>query len=327
MVLAQTARYLKHLISMSESVKIAIVQSGPVYLNLAASMEKALQLLSEAAAGGADLVVFGETWLSGYPIWLDACPGAALWDHEPSKLVYSRMRASAIRIPGPETDRLSAFAREHKLSICMGANERVDSGPGNGTLYNALLILNEQGEIAVHHRKLMPTHGERLVHGTGDGHGLQAADLGFARVGGLICWEHWMPLTRQAMHDSGEHIHLALWPHVKELNALASRHYAIEGRCYVIAVGQVMQAGELPTELEWPQGWRDSPGKMIMQGGSCAYAPDGSEILDPQMGTDGLIWLSIDDLDMCARERMTLDVSGHYQRRDVFSLDIDRNRP
>jgi nitrilase len=312
---------------MSASIQIAIVQSGPACLDRAASMDKAMHLLQEAADGGAQLVVFGETWLSGYPIWLDICPDVARWDHEPVKQVYARTRASAIRIPGPETERLCAFARENNLAICMGANEYVEEGPGNGTLYNALFTINPLGEIAVHHRKLMPTHGERLLHGTGDGHGLRSADLGFARVGGLICWEHWMPLTRQAMHNSGEQIHLALWPHVKAQNILASQHYALEGRCFVIAVGQVMHARELPQELEWPDHLRQAPDTMIMQGGSCAFAPDGTQILAPQTGVEGLVWLTIDDIDMCARESMTLDVSGHYQRRDVFSFDVNRDRP
>ncbi|MEM0997832.1 MAG: carbon-nitrogen hydrolase family protein [Bacteroidota bacterium] len=312
---------------MAETVKVAIVQSGPVYLDRAGSLRRALTLLAEAAAGGAQLVVFGETWFSGYPIWLDICPGAGLWNDPAVKQVYARTHAQALTLPGPETEELGAFARKHNLAIAFGANESIPVGPGNGTLYNALVIIGPEGKMRVHHRKLMPTHGERLVHGTGDGHGLKSVDLGFARVGGLICWEHWMPLTRQAMHDQGEQIHLALWPQVKEQNALASQHYALEGRCFVVAVGQTMAVSELPGELETPAELRGvDPQTLILRGGSCAYGPDGRELLAPQRDREGLIWLEIDDLDACVRERMNLDVSGHYQRRDVFDFSVDDRR-
>ena len=304
-------------------MKIAIVQSGPVYLDLQASLVRALSILEEAAKGGADLTVFGESWFSGYPIWLDISPEAAVWDHPTSKAVFRRMYENGLDASGPEMQSLRDFAKQHQMIICFGANETVKTGPGNGSIYNALIIIGADGELAVHHRKVMPTHGERLVHAPGDGHGLQAIDTEHGRIGGLICWEHWMPLTRQAMHDSGEHLHLALWPHVKKLNQMASRHYAFEGRCYVVAVGQVMRAGELPEEMP-------APGKqsndILMRGGSCIFGPNGEVILEPQYDIEGLIWAEIPDLKQVIAERMALDVTGHYQRRDLFDFGVKRER-
>lgn len=316
---------------MKDSIHISVVQSGPVYLDLAASMQKAIGFVEEAAAKGTNLLVFGECWLSGYPVWLDICPEAALWDHEPVKEVFARMHLSSITVPGPETETFGELARKHNMTICIGANERIDFGPGNGTIYNTLLIFGSDGKIARHHRKLRPTYGERLVHGSGDGAGLDAVDSEWGRIGGLICWEHWMPLTRQAMHDSGEHIHLALWPQVKEMNVVASRQYAFEGRCFVISAGQVMRASELPSELDsmamgLPEELKENPDSLIMKGGTSAFAPDGSVLLPPQYDKEGLIHIHLDDLQMTIRERMNLDVSGHYQRRDVFRFEVDKGR-
>ncbi|MEM7037289.1 MAG: carbon-nitrogen hydrolase family protein [Bacteroidota bacterium] len=303
-------------------MKAAIVQSGPIYMDLEASMSQALGLLEQAAEQGANLTVFGETWLSGYPAWLDVCPGAGLWDHGPVKSVFARMYANAITVPGPEVGQLCKWAKKFKQLVCIGVNEKVRSGPGNGTLYNSMLLISPEGRLLNHHRKLMPTYTERMVYGQGDPRGLQAVETPYGRVGGLICWEHWMPLSRQAMHDSGEHLHIALWPTVKEMNHVASRHYAFEGRCYVIAAGQVMFAREIPKELELPEHLQGKPDAKVMTGGSAVYGPDGSVILAPQYDWDGMLLVDLPPLENVVAERMNLDVSGHYQRGDVFDFGV-----
>jgi len=187
--------------AMTAPVKVAVVQHGPVYLDKAASLQKALDLLKTAAAGGAQLVVFGETWLSGYPAWLDHCPEAGFWNHEPVKEVFAHTYDNAITVPGPETDALGKAAAELGVNLMMGINEIVKGGRPQGTIFNTLITINAQGELANHHRKLMPTYTEKLVYGHGDGAGLQAVETNIGRLGGLICWEHWMPLTRMAMHE------------------------------------------------------------------------------------------------------------------------------
>lgn len=309
---------------MKDKVTVALVQAAAAYLNLAESIDRAEKLIVEAATGGASLVVFGETWLSGYPAWLDICPEAAYWNHEPVKEVFARMHRSSITVPGPETTRLGKLAAKYKLCLVIGINERVEQGPGNGTIYNSLLTFGEDGHLKNHHRKLMPTYTERMVYGHGDGQGLQAIDTSFGRVGGLICWEHWMPLARQAMHQSGEAIHVAVWPTVHEKHQLASRHYAFEGRCHVLAVGQLLQARDLPTELKLPEHLNSSD--YVLRGGSCIIGPDGEYLLEPVFEEERLLLTEL-DLSRNTKERMNLDVSGHYSRPDVFGFSVRKERP
>jgi len=303
-----------------KSVKIGIIQSGPQFLDLQSSMEKAARLVEEAAGKGAELVVFGETWLSGYPAWLDLCPESAVWGHEPTKEVFAATYLNSIAVPGDETKVLCDLARNYHIVICMGVNEIVKSGPGNGTIYNSLLLIDADGKIVNHHRKLMPTFSEKLLYGMGDGRGLKAVDTHLGRIGGLICWEHWMPLARQAMHNSGEHIHIAVWPWVHDIHQLASRHYAFEARCFVVAVGQILRVKDLPKQLKLPENLVDKPGELLLKGGSCIIGPDGSYLLGPQVLNEGVIVYEITDMDRIYKERMTLDTSGHYNRDDVFNF-------
>src|SRR5271169_222958 len=301
-------------------VRVAIAQSAPVYLDKRASLAKALDLIQHAAKRDARLVAFGETWLPGYPAWLDVCPGAALWESASAKEVFARLRINSISVPGEEVTALSEAARDLKIAIVIGANERVDAGPGNGTLYNSLLTISEDGQLANHHRKLIPTYTERLVWGNGDGRGLEAVPTSSGRVGGLICWEHWMPLARMAMHNSGEHIHVAVWPTVHELHQLASRHYAFEGRCFVLAVGLMMPASDLPPELQDGATSRPDHAPWIERGGSAIIGPDAQYVLAPVFDREELLVSNL-DLAQIDREMMTFDVSGHYARPDLFRFE------
>lgn len=307
---------------MTGKVKVAVVQSSPVFMNLEASLDKAVGLTGRAAAGGAKLVTFGETWLPGYPAWLDYCPGAALWNHEPTKRVFARLRQNSVTVPSVETERLGQAAREHGLVLVIGVNERVARGPGNGTLYNSLLIFDADGSLVRHHRKLIPTYTERLVWGQGDGIGLEAADTKAGRVGGLICWEHWMPLARQALHTSGEHVHVAVWPTAHEMHQIASRHYAFEARCFVLAAGLIMRARDLPPELDTPAEFAGRPDALLLRGGSAVIGPDGRYLAGPVFDEETILTAELDFSEI-DREKMTLDVSGHYSRPDVFDLRLN----
>jgi len=309
---------------MANILTVAIVQASPVYNNLPASLEKAVALVGEAARMGAKLVAFGECWLAGYPAWLDHSPNAALWNHEPTKEVFARMRQNSIVVGSAETEILANAARENNLTIVIGANERVDRGIGNGTLYNSLLTFSETGKLVNHHRKLVPTYTERLVHGQGDGDGLNAVDTEIGRVGGLVCWEHWMPLARQAMHNAGEQIHVAVYPTVHEMHQIASRQYAFEGRCFVLAVGLIMAARDLPGEFTPPANTGEAANSLVLRGGSCLIAPDGSFIIEPVFDEETILTAEI-DLSVIDREKMTLDVSGHYARADVFDFRVNRH--
>jgi predicted amidohydrolase len=308
---------------MSEKIKVAIIQASPVFMNLEASLAKAIGLIGQAARGGANLVALGETWLPGYPAWLDHCPGAALWNHEPTKRVFARLRQNSVVVPGKETVRLGQAAREHNLILVIGVNERVAHGPGNGTLFNSLLTFGPDGKLLNHHRKLVPTYTERLIWGQGDGAGLEATETPLGRVGGLVCWEHWMPLARQALHVSGEHIHVAVWPTVHEMHQIASRHYAFEARCFVLAAGLIMRVRDLPHELSAPADFAGRPDELLLRGGSAVIGPDGQYVADPVFDEETILTAEI-DLSQIDQEKMALDVSGHYHRPDIFDLSLNK---
>ena len=306
-------------------VRAAVIQARPIRYDLQASLACLVDWVQLAASEGAELVVFGETWLPGYPAWLDYCPGAALWEQGATKEVYARLTENSIAIPSAEATRLSDCARDAAVVLIVGVNERVAQGPGNGTLFNSILTYDRSGELVNHHRKLMPTYTERLVWGQGDSAGLRAVETGVGRVSSLICWEHWMPLARQALHDSGEQIHAALWPTVKEMHQIASRHYAFEGRCFVLAAGSLLRAEDTPPELELPAALREAPETLVLQGGSAIIAPDGSYLAGPHWGEEAILHAEL-DLRTIQHEQMTLDVSGHYSRPDVFRLRTRRSK-
>ncbi|MFY9609138.1 MAG: carbon-nitrogen hydrolase family protein [Blastocatellia bacterium] len=300
--------------------KVAAVQAAPVYMNLERSLERALLLIAEAAELGAKLVVFPETWLPGYPAWLDCCRDVALWDHEPTKKVFARLMENSVVIPSPVTEALADAAREHQVVLNISAHERVTQGAGRGTLYNTMLTFGSDGSLLNRHRKIMPTYTERLIWGEGDGTSLKAVDTEAGRVGGLICWEHWMPLARHVLHVSGEDIHIAAWPQVKEMNLVASRHYAFEGRCFVIACGAVMKSSELPPELEPIESLKD-PDALVLDGGSAIIAPDGSLLAGSVFGEETILTADL-DLSRIAEESLSLDVTGHYHRPDLFDVKV-----
>jgi nitrilase len=302
-------------------IKVAAVQAAPVYLDLQASLEKARKLCREAAHLGAKVVVFPETWLPGYPAWLDCCRDVGLWDYEPVKKVFARLMGNSVAIPGAAFDALGEMALEHRIVLNMSVNERVTEGAGRGTLYNTMLTFSSDGMLLNRHRKIMPTYTERMVWGKGDGASLKAVDTDAGRIGGLICWEHWMPLARQALHISGEEIHIAAWPQVKEMNLVASRHYAFEGRCYVIATGAIMQAQELPEELEPIVSLQQNREAFILNGGSAIIAPDGSILAGPVFNEETILTADL-DLSRIAEESLVLDVTGHYSRPDIFDLKM-----
>lgn len=303
-------------------VVVAVVQAE-VASSLEAGLERTAALVREAAGKGAQLIVFPEAWLPGYPIWLDVCRDVALWDHSPVKRVFARMADQSVAVPGPAVDALRASAREVGATLVVGVSERVERGPGRGTLYNTLLIIGPDGRLLNHHRKLVPTYTERMVWGLGDADGLRAVDTPAGRVGGLICWEHWMPLPRQALHESGEDIHVAVWPTVHEMHQIASRHYAFEGRCYVMAAGSLLRASGLPPGLEPHPGRVASPDQWVIRGGSAIIGPDGRYVVEPVYDEPRVLLAEL-DLDRVREESMTLDVSGHYHRPELFQFRVIR---
>lgn len=302
---------------MTPTVRVAIVQDE-IAPTLALGLDTTASRTAEAAQGGAALVAFPETWLPGYPAWLDHCRDVALWDHEPVKRLFARMAEDAVVVDGDSGRQLAEIAGANRVTLVVGVTERVAQGAGRGTLYNTLLTYGPDGALLNRHRKLMPTYTERMVWGTGDTSGLHAVDTPVGRVGGLVCWEHWMPLARQALHESGEDIHVAVWPNVHEMLQVASRHYAFEGRCFVLAAGSLLRMNALPAELELAP---DRVGtEWALRGGSAIIAPNGAYLAGPVYDAPAVLTADL-DLGAISRESMALDVTGHYGR-SFFDFEL-----
>ena len=311
-----------------DTVKVAIIQHSPVFLNLDASVERACALVEQAAGQGANVIAFPETWLPGYPVWLDYAPKAALWDYGPAKALYRLLVENALTVPGKHLDRLLAVARKSGAFIIMGVHERM-----GGSLYNTMIFIARDGQEFRLHRKLVPTYTERLVWGRGDGSTLSVLETDYGNLGGLMCWEHWMPLARAAMHAKHETLHVAQWPAVRELHQLASRHYAFEGQCFVLAAGSVLSRGDVIAGFN-SLGRPDSearelldaiPGRdedLILRGGSAIIAPGADYVQGPVFDEACIVHAEV-QLGRIAEGHLFLDTQGHYSRPDVFHLDVD----
>ena len=306
-------------------LRVAAVQAAPVFLDRDATVEKAVALIEEAAGAGARLVVFPETWIPGYPAWIFAAAG---WDDAAAKKAFGRLQRNAVEVPSAATGALAAAAGACGVHVVMGITER-DAGNSRGTLFNSLLYVSDAGEVLGVHRKLMPTHAERIVWGMGDGSTLHVFDTPFGRLGGLACWEHWMPLTRFAMHAKGEQIHVAAWPEVgdPELHRFATRHYAFEGRCFAICVmGASLTADSVPADFELPEAlsaasdFADAAGEELL--GTSVFGPDGICLAAARAGEETIVYADL-DLDRIGEEQQALDVAGHYNRPDIFELRVD----
>ncbi len=296
---------------------VAVAQATPVVLDLAGCVTKACEWIAEAGRRSARLIAFPETWVPVYPLWCDAGTFGK-WDHVPAKRLQARLARNSLRIPSAETQALCRAAAEARCAVALGANEIGQSG----SLYNALLFISDKGEILGRHRKLVPTFGERLVWGYGDASGLMTHEIGGARVGGLICWEHWMPLSRHVLHSEGEQVHVAAWPHCNELYQLASRHYAFEGRAFVLVAASWLPKAAMPADFELVEDLAGAP-DVLLQGGSAVIGPDAKYVIEPVRGCEELLTAEL-DLDRIAEEKLALDVGGHYSRPDLFELRVNR---
>jgi predicted amidohydrolase len=303
-------------------LKAAIVQARPVPLDIGAGAKAAAAHVAAALDTGARVIAFGETFLGGYPIWLDEAPGAALWDHPGAKALHAILLRQAIVAGDPRLAPLQALCDKAGAVVVIGAHERV-----RNSLYNAQLTLAPNAPPLTH-RKLVPTHGERLIWARGDGSTLGVADTAHGRIGGLICWEHWMPLARAAMHHQREAIHVAQWPTVRETYLIASRHYAFEGRCFVLAAGTVLWRYDLLAGLDSAGADADArtlldtlPDGQLQSGASAIIGPDAAVLTQAGAGEELLV--AELDLSRIEKELTALDTDGHYARPDVFDLRVD----
>jgi predicted amidohydrolase len=311
----------------AEPFTVAVVQDSPAFLNLHEGVEKTLLLLEKVAETGARIVVFPETWLPGYPVWLDWSPGAALWDHAPAKAIFNLFYHNSIELNGPHAKRLAQAAKTYYCTLVLGVSECL-----GGALFNSILYFGDDGQLAGVHRKLMPTYTERLLWSRGDGSTLTVIETEWGRIGGLICWEHWMPLACSALHAKNELIHAALWPALNEMNLISSRHYAFGGQCFVAAAGAVLRREELSLYL--PKGEPaalaqsllesipEPDSGFLLRGGSAIISPTGRVLTKPIYDAASIITAAITSREHI-EARLALDTTGHYARPDVFRLEVD----
>ena len=299
------------------SFKVAAIQASPVFLNREATIEKGCALIAEAAAEGVKLAVFPETWVAGYPVWTNV---DSKWNYGPSKKLYGQLYRNAVDVPGPAVDRLCDAARRNSVTVVMGINERSHTG----TVYNSMLFIDSDGSLLGVHRKLVPTYHERMVWGRGDGSTLSVFDSSVGRLGGLVCWEHWMPLARYTLYAQGEQVHAAVWPSAPETFLLSCRAMAFEGRLFVVAAASYLTKAMLPADFPLAKEMDVFPEQLCL-GGSAVIGPDGRFMAGPVYECETMVCADI-DLDRIAEEKELLDVAGHYARPDVFSLTVNRRR-
>jgi nitrilase len=300
---------------MREPVTVACAQLEPVVLNRDATIEKLATGAAEVAAKGARLAVFPEAFVPVYPssAWAKALAG---WADPRAKEAFALLAEESVEIPGPAERRLGEIAREHDLWIVTGVTERDPARPG--TLYNTLLYHSPSGELALKHRKLVPTNHERLVWGPGDGGGLEAVETPLGRIGGLICWENYMPLARFALYESGVELYIASTADDSEAWQSTIVHIARESRAFVIAPSHFQRASSYPDDFPLRQLLDDVD--VIGRGGSAILGPDGAYLAGPLWDEEGILYAELDPRRL-AEERQRFDPVGHYHRPDVLGLE------
>ena len=301
---------------MREPVRVACVQAEPAILDRDGTIEKVAALTRDAAADGAKLVVFPETFVPAYPSsrWAKALAG---WADPKAKEAFALLRRESLEVPGPAERRLGEIAREHEVWLVTGVNEIDPERPG--TIYNALLYHAPDGTLALHHRKLVPTNHERLVWGQGDGGGLRAFDAGIGRIGGLICWENYMPLARFALYESGVEIYIASTADDGDEWQATLVHIARESRAFVVAPAHFQRGTSYPEEFPLRELLEGVD--VLGRGGSAIVAPDGSYLAGPLYDDEGILYAELEP-DRLYAERQRFDPAGHYHRPDVFRLDV-----
>jgi nitrilase len=303
--------------------KIAVVQAAPVFLDRGATVARARELIAEAGANGASLVVFPEAFIPTYPDWVWRIPPR---EHGVLADLHAELLEQSVEIPGPVTDELSRAARQAGVYVAMGLNER-NARASNASLYNTLLYIDPEGTVLGKHQKLVPTAPERMVWAQGDGSTLEVYDTSLGKLGGLICWENYMPLARYSLYAWGTQIYLApTWDNGEPwLSTL--RHIAKEGRVYVVGCSIAMRKDDIPDRFEFKARYYAEVGEWINKGDSAVVGPDGRFIAGPLNAGEGILYAELDARQMRGL-KWNLDVAGHYARPDVFRLTVSKeDRP
>jgi nitrilase len=304
-----------------EPIRVACVQAEPVVLDRDATIERLGELAAEAAGEGASLVVLPEAFIPAYPssVWAKALAG---WGDPRAKAAFAKLAEQSIAVPSPEADRIGEAARQSGTWIVVGVTETDPAR--NGTLYNTLLGYGPDGSLALHHRKLVPTNHERLVWGPGDGAGLRAIDTPIGRIGGLICWENYMPLARFALYESGIEIYIASTADDGDAWQSTLVHIARESRAFVVSPSHFQRSSAYPDDF--PLREEIDGVDVIGRGGSAILGPDGSYLAGPLYDEEGILYADLDPARLF-EERQRFDAAGHYHRPDVLSLTVREPSP
>ena len=304
-------------------LSIGLAQIAPIWLNKELTREKIKSYIDEAGSKGCDLLVFGEGLLPGYPFWLGLTHGAD-FNSKMQKEIHAHYVRNSIQIEAGELDLLCEAARNNKVATYVGIIERAKNRGGH-SIYCSLVYINKLGEIRSVHRKLMPTYEERLTWSPGDGNGLQVHPLKEFTVGGLNCWENWLPLARASLYGLGEDLHVAVWPGSVRNTEDITRFIAKESRSFVVSVGGLMRIKDFPADTPYLDEMIRNAEDPLTDGGSCIAGPDGEWIVEPVSEKEGLFTGTI-DFNRVLEERQNLDIVGHYSRPDVTRLIVNRER-
>lgn len=309
--------------SSADAVKVGLVQMAPVWLDRARTLEKVAAYVSDAAAQQCDLVTFGEALVPGYPFWVELTDGAR-FNNPAQKRMFAHYLEQGVVLERGDLDPIRLLCKQHRMAMYLGVMERAPDRGGH-SLYCSLVYIDRQGGVGSVHRKLQPTYEERLVWAAGDGHGLVVHPLGPFAVGGLNCYENWVPLLRSALYAQGEDLHISVWPGGLHNTKDLTRFIAQESRSYVVAVSGLMRPDDIPLGTPLRDEMLASGQAFFGNGGSALAGPDGQWIIEPQVGIEGLFTAELQHARV-REERQNFDLAGHYARPDVTQLTVDRTR-
>jgi nitrilase len=299
--------------------QLAVVQKAPVYLDKEKTIQLAVETVGEAAANGAELVVFTEAFIPGYPAWVWRLRPGGDWNT--SEALHHRLLKNAVNVDSDDLEPLYAAAREHKVTIVCGIDER-DSQLSQTTLYNTIVTIGPDGTLLNKHRKLMPTNPERMVWGFGDATGLKVVDSPAGRIGALLCWENFMPLARYALYSQGIDIYIAPTYDSGEGWIGSLQHIAREGCCWVVGCGNLLKGSDIPDDFPEKSTLYPDADEWVNPGDSVVIAPGGEIMAGPMNKEAGILYSKL-DLEKVAIAKRTLDVTGHYSRPDIFQLHVN----
>jgi nitrilase len=304
-------------------LKVGLAQIAPVWLQREATIKKVVTWINDAAGQGCALVAFGEALVPGYPFWVERTDGAK-FESDLQKSLFAHYVRQGVCIEDGDLDPVCKAASDNNIAVYLGIMERA-ANRGGHSLYCSMVYIDKNGTIGSVHRKLMPTHEERLVWAIGDGNGLRTHKLGPFTVGGLNCWENWLPLPRAALYAQGEDLHVAIWPGNARNTEDITRFIARESRSYVVSVSGLMRKEDIDSSLPHADLLIGTANDVMANGGSCVAGPDGEWVLEPVTDSESLSVVEIDHTRVL-EERHSLDVVGHYSRPDVTRLVVNRKR-